>query len=297
MENDFYFERNEEKCENLTIHKDKELLAMKPSFEFEVTRGERIRFIAACKGDLDLTIKRIDQYLHFRQNEMLRHLNSIKSVGYDDNFLKMVSITESVARNNTRIVYVMPAIFEFSSAKDELTIGSARYEALSVACYFDSQLPRDSMEKLTVLIDVRAGVGKDFSNANAFKFLSFAKHTIHYLQCYFCERLDACIIFPVPSTMIFIWRLFRAFIDSDTRKRFKLISGDSDGLADIPISLEEVVHLDTIKRLETRRWSFFDFSNLKGGLEGEMKRRNKKHRWIEELVHVVRKSATTDSIP
>lgn len=97
--------------------------------------------------------------------------------------------------------------------------------------------------------------------------------------------------------MIFIWRLFRAFIDSDTRKRFKLISGDSDGLADIPISLEEVVHLDTIKRLETRRWSFFDFSNLKGGLEGEMKRRNKKHRWIGELVHVVRKSATTDSIP
>ena len=266
-----------------------------PSLE-TITQEERQRFVTACKGDLKKAENGLLRYVEFCDNELTSHQNSLmiarrnqeENLIFDECFLRFLAMTNQVALDGTRVVYVIPAALDLSRHDLQDTDQSAEnYEALSIACYFNENLRRDSLEKLTVLIDVRGGIGKNFSNTKPLTLISFAQKVIYYLENYFPERMGACILFPMPSSAMFIWRLVRVFIDRDTRKRFRLVSGDPDALADMPTDdLVNIISLDCIEELEKRRWEFFDFDDIEGGLEAEVKRRNRKnhHNWIRMLI-------------
>lgn len=262
-----------------------------------VTEEEKQRFVAACKGDVARVERSLIRYTEFRENDLSSHQSDLKLSCSDDSgsdgnlfencFLRFLSMTDQVALDGTRVVYVIPAALNLS--RHELSDSekcAERYEALSVACYFNSVLPRRSMEKLTVLIDVRGGIGNHFTNLKPLSLLNFAKEAIYYLENYFPERMETCVLFPLPASAVFVWKVFRVFIDSDTRKRFKLIKGDSDALADMPIDiLGKIVSDESMEELEKRRWEFFDFNGIEGGLEGEAKRRNRKNH--QNWIHIV----------
>mmetsp|Transcript_15217 Transcript_15217/g.19854 ORF Transcript_15217/g.19854 Transcript_15217/m.19854 type:complete len:214 (+) Transcript_15217:224-865(+) len=129
-----------------------------------ISKQERLRFLIASKGNVSVAANRIQTLIEFRKGEFYLHRKYLESVKarkesktlFDEGFLRLVTFTDLKALDGTRIVYVIPSTLDLS--KIELRsnhLSAAQQQALSLSVYFDNSTSRSSMEKLTVLIDVR----------------------------------------------------------------------------------------------------------------------------------------------
>jgi hypothetical protein len=161
------------------------------------------------------------------------------------------------------VLYILPATFIVKKKKiplyrDDLTIG--KYLALTLACYLDSKLPRDSLEKMTIIIDARIGEGGHFGNPSVHSLIPIFRDTVSILQSMFQERLKRLIIFPMPATAMFAWNFIKVFIDEDSHSRYILIGSTKENSkkhSDPPKELRDYLRNDSIQRLEKRRRDMF----------------------------------------
>jgi hypothetical protein len=143
--------------------------------------------------------------------------------------------------------------------------------ALSIALYLERKLDRTNFEKVTVAIDVRGGAG--WANPRPQKLLPFIKLTAGLLEQNFPERLERCIVFPVPVAATLLWKVIRAFLDPTTATKIELVKGDSRNHAPPPYGpMEPHVAAVVLKHMEDFRCSSFVYPTKQRTVASRKKR-------------------------
>jgi len=237
------------------------------------TPAERTRFLVACNNHPKKAAGRLNHYLEWRTT----HVDTKQKYGikmrptrdrdYDlwvESSLTAMRMTGEVANNivlprvirtyqNTpqaqeqgssvsnsisdqegrRIFHIIPALMDDKLAKQSTY-------TLAVAIYLDSQLQRDSMEKVTICMDVRAGKG--WPNIHALRLVPFMKNSLKLLLPLFPERLHKCVVYPLPSAFFYLWTMIAKCLDPVTRDKICVVSGKCTIEAQPPTE-KLVVHL------------------------------------------------------
>lgn len=115
-----------------------------------------------------------------------------------------------------RIIHIVPA-------KMDLALAASSTYALATALYLNMQMDRDGMERITVCMDVRAGRG--WPNVHAMRLIPFMQQTTTLLLSLFPERLHRCVLYPVPSSFLWVWKAVSTVVDPLTRDKICLLTG------------------------------------------------------------------------
>lgn len=152
-------------------------------------------------------------------------------------------------RDGHRIFHIIPGLMDDRLAR------TSTY-ALATSIFIDKQLDRNDDEKVTVCLDVRAGKG--WRNLHALKLVPFMKDSLELLLQLFPERLHKCIVYPLPPTFFYLWKVVAKCIDPKTRRKIVIVTGKCT--MDAPPPNEQLaVQLgqQTTPRLEEHRVSCF----------------------------------------
>lgn len=158
-------------------------------------------------------------------------------------------------RDGHRVVQILPGRMDDSMA-------SLSTYSLAIALYIDRKLDRDSLDRLTVLIDVRGGQG--WPNIHPTNLLSFLKDTALLLLSLFPERLARSLVFPVPAAFGWIWTVAQRFIDPLTAEKVQLITGIAKIVAEPPSDqLALYLEAEIVDHIEhERRAAFFTAASI-----------------------------------
>eukprot|EP00804_Cyclotella_cryptica_P000556 CCRYP_009967-RA/>CCRYP_009967-RA protein AED:0.06 eAED:0.06 QI:110/-1/1/1/-1/1/1/231/228 len=181
------------------------------------TPAERQRFLASRSGNSVAAIVKLTNYLDWRR-EHCKHDSTDNYDAWESTCRQAILMSkDETAHNDTKLPCVL-FVHEFNDATStprrciqvlpprvDTSLANHSTYALAIAIYLDRVLDRDSDEKVTLAIDVR--VGKGWANISAFKLLPFIKATTKLVSELYPERLERCIIFPVPSIAVGIWGL------------------------------------------------------------------------------------------
>lgn len=165
-------------------------------------------------------------------------------------FIRIISNQDGDAvksKSGKRIVQV------FSNMIDP-DIAPLAFYALVYSIYFYLHLPRNSLEDVVVVADVRKGEG--WANCSPYKIMPFIKQAASHMEL-FPRCLSKCHVYPVPSFAKVIWHTIRSFLKEIVVKKVDLHWGSSSITSAIPQSLEEHFDQNTIKDFERHRRSEF----------------------------------------
>ena len=128
--------------------------------------------------------------------------------------------------------------------------------SLVIALYLERKFDRDNLQKGTLLIDVRPGVG--FPNTSALLLMPFIQRSSKYLNKLFPERLHSCIVYPLPRPALWLWNMASAMIDKDVVDRIQLIAG-ADAIDAPPPNkdLAEYIDESVLEQVESARLAAF----------------------------------------
>jgi hypothetical protein len=149
-------------------------------------------------------------------------------------------------------------IFHLVPARLDLTLASAQVYALASALYLDNRLSRHTTEKISLICDVRGGNG--WANPTPWSLLPFIRATSSLLGQHFPERLKRFVLFPMPSSAVWIWSTAKKFVDVDTASKVVVVGlvGASGNANDtVNDELDEFITKKDLGILEERRRSFF----------------------------------------
>jgi len=154
------------------------------------------------------------------------------------------------SRNGNRVVQILAAMIDPDLAPQE-------FYSHCVAAYLDFKLDRDSLETIVVLVDVRAGTG--WTNPPAMSLLPFIKTTAKTLSTTMPERLDVCIVYPLPSPAKVIWLLIKGFLDSKHVQKIRILWGPSASPeSPAPVDkMKEFFDMEAIETIEKSRLDEF----------------------------------------
>jgi hypothetical protein len=119
-------------------------------------------------------------------------------------------------RDGHRIFHIIPAMMDDNLAQQSTY-------TLAVALYLDRQVDRHSMETITVCLDVRAGRG--WPNKHAVKLVPFMKNSLKLILPLFPERLHKCVVYPLPMSFFFLWRMISQCMDAATVAKICVLTG------------------------------------------------------------------------
>ena len=120
-------------------------------------------------------------------------------------------------KDGHRIVCVTPG------RMDERIVPLPTY-SLAFALYLDRKVQRESLETISILVDVRSGQG--WRNLNGAQLVSFIKHTLVLLIAMFPERLARAVVYPVPPSFMWVWTVVRTCcLDAATAQKIVLCTG------------------------------------------------------------------------
>jgi hypothetical protein len=151
--------------------------------------------------------------------------------------------------NGNRILHLLPA-------QMDPYVASHQTFALCIAFYLERKLRRDTLEKMTVVIDVRAGYG--WANPKPNRLIPFIKGVSSIMEKNFPERLSRSILFPLPRAAAVIWGVIKKFLDPNTAEKIAVISGNAGTDAPPPYKkMEEYMDRRVIDRMEEIRIDSF----------------------------------------
>jgi CRAL/TRIO domain len=109
----------------------------------------------------------------------------------------------------------------------------------------------------TILLDVRPGEG--WSNPPVLSLIRFIKYCCHELHQLYPNRLNYCIVYPVPSIAHTIWSyMIKPFLPTSISSKIITIAGNADLNSPIPTkSLQNYVSVEAIERMEQNRIQSF----------------------------------------
>lgn len=226
------------------------------------TPAERKRFLSSALGNTSTAIKKLKYYLDWRSTYCKEHkpmnvdtwewscqkaieVSRDEAASIDTKLPCVLFVHEYTEANVTRrCAQVLPA-------RVDTGLANATTYALALAIYLDQTLDRDSTEKLTLAVDVRAGKG--WANISAFKLLPFIQGVTKLLIELHPERLERCAIFPVPGIAVGIWRAVKPFLDKETSGRVFIIAGPA-GLEDgLPKKVPQILGSELVEKSENTR--------------------------------------------
>eukprot|EP00559_Dactyliosolen_fragilissimus_P005943 CAMPEP_0184864236 /NCGR_PEP_ID=MMETSP0580-20130426/14207_1 /TAXON_ID=1118495 /ORGANISM="Dactyliosolen fragilissimus" /LENGTH=385 /DNA_ID=CAMNT_0027362931 /DNA_START=110 /DNA_END=1264 /DNA_ORIENTATION=+ len=226
------------------------------------TMAERRRFLCARKGNVEEAIEQLNCFLDWRKEYQLddnfrtktfpdnldQNVPSVSTNDHisDDEYDWKYAVTKALSlcspdqspqsfprlarfdsedgndrmidSNGKRIMQFLPAQVDSSIATDSTYV-------TAIGIYLDRKLCRNSDEKITVVIDLRAGEG--WANPKAKNIVPLIKQLVKLLERNFPERLHKSILYPFPSAAVFLWKLVKIFIDPDTSRKVVLVPGSS----------------------------------------------------------------------
>jgi hypothetical protein len=170
----------------------------------------------------------------------------------DDNKVSPLTATTTTpprCKDGTRIIHLVPARFD-------LSIATAQVYALAAALYLDRLLSRSTTEKVSLICDVRGGRG--WANPTPWSLLPFIQATSSLLGRHFPERLKRMVLYPMPSSAVWVWQAAKKLLDADTASKVVVVG---DGLSSNNDNMHEELEKFITKKdyllLEERRRSFF----------------------------------------
>jgi len=129
-------------------------------------------------------------------------------------------------KEGCKILYVLPGLIN-------RRVAQADFYALALSFYLDRKFDRASEEKMTVVIDVRAGEG--WPNPVAFMMVKFVHTITRQLQQHYPERLKSLIVFPVPWAAQGVYAaIIKNVFRSEILEKITLISGPASQAAPLP---------------------------------------------------------------
>jgi hypothetical protein len=151
-------------------------------------------------------------------------------------------------KGNT-ILHVLPGMINRKEATGD-TYG------LALCFYLDRKFDRASEEKMTVLIDVRAGEG--WPNPVAVMMVRFVRKVVLTLQAQYPERLDTLHLYPVPRMAMSIFGAVKRAFKYGIMDKVVLYAGPADRYSPLPKELlEEYVDGSVLDFLEEFRIDHF----------------------------------------
>jgi len=238
------------------------------------TPTELARFLAANKGDVSKTDKAINDYLQWRADYLPDARKKITKQacrwwGFleDENGRSVRSLKNS----SSRVVLALGGFHLCgnrcgSSSGSGSGSGSSRgsggvqeeeeeEEEMAPPCgpeeihvettvaamsvWLDECLARDSDEKITLLVDVRPK--DDWPNPTPTNLLPMIRQLSSVFGAMNPERLEACIIFPMPWIVRAVWYIVKGFMDVKTASKMQFLAGSSYQDAPFPDGLSEFV--------------------------------------------------------
>ena len=152
-------------------------------------------------------------------------------------------------RRGHRIFHIIPA------QMDERLVNTSTY-ALATSIYINRKLDRGSLMKITVCMDARAGKG--WRNIHAARLIPFMKQTTQLLLSLFPQRLNKCLVYPVPYAFMFIWRIMQQCMEPETSEKISLCRGVNK--IESPAPIEQMcgsLTVEVANMLEQERISAF----------------------------------------
>jgi hypothetical protein len=149
-------------------------------------------------------------------------------------------------KDGTRILHILPS-------RLDLSIATAPTYSLAAALYLDRRLSRLTTERITLFCDVRGGRG--WANPTPWSTLPFIQSTASLLGSHYPERLERLVLFPMPTTAIWVWSAAKKCLDPNTSSKVVVVS---PGEGSAPQEhLLEFVDEENLIVLEKRRQFFF----------------------------------------
>jgi hypothetical protein len=242
----------------------------------ESTQAERCRFLVDRNGDTKLAIIKLGNYLDWRHRHhcddgICCHFDSSWTYATQlalraDEELKPSNVDKYKNRMDNTSMKLPCTLFTFEHdekkyllhlpARIDAQLASTSVYALALAIYIDHVLDRSSMEKIILVIDVRAGLG--WANISAINLIPFIQSTVRLLCDLHPTRLDRCIIFPVPVVANIIWKAVKPFVGKETVQKICLVSGPGAGMNDkVPEKVNKYLDCELLKRFENTRKNCF----------------------------------------
>ena len=254
------------------------------------THAERQRFLAYSKGDTKAAIEKLQKYLEWRE----QHFNDDLNQQLEDPWIyaAQLAIQSAAAKggngktnpdtalmngktNDTSLELPCPIFMhedtqQSSSTNNSVTtkrylqhlparidtkLAKTSVYAIALAIYVDYILDRNSIEKITLIIDVRSGHG--WANIKAIHLVPFIQSTVRLLCDLHPMRLHRCIIFPVPQFTKGLWKAVKPFLEKETAMKVCLVSGPAGRDDSVPTKLNQYLDDELITKLEERRKSCF----------------------------------------
>lgn len=246
----------------------KKLRAMREALPVS-THAERQRFLATRHGNVKKANEKLSHYLEWRKC-------NCDDSSYDDNDINPWEHASQMAisktsSNKTAVKIELPCILfmdelkgnsnvkhryiQHLPARIDTQVADASTYALALALFLDHVVDRNSTEKITIVIDVRSGHG--WANIKAYSLLPFIQSTIKLLSDLHPERLERCIIFPIPKIANVLWKAVKPALGKDTCNKVCLVSGPAGRNDVIPDKLADFLDEELINRFEERRQNCF----------------------------------------
>ena len=210
-----------------------EMLAAVPG----ATDAERQRFLAARGGDARAAANALWEHMEWRRRTLPRPQHELGIAQW--------IYSHGEAKDGTPILVVNPARYD-------MALGSPEEQVLAFVGRVDAACPRDSLTKLTILVDCRPGPeGAGWPNPPPWTMLPFCRIGGASIAANFPERVRRLVAYPAPWFGLRIFEAIQPFIDPTTAKKVVLLEGPAYADSPCPDGLNEYVSLQNIR--EDRR--------------------------------------------
>jgi CRAL/TRIO domain len=157
--------------------------------------------------------------------------------------------TTVVDNHGNKVLHVLPAMIDTKNV-------TAEYYGRILQFYLDRILARQSEEKMTVLLDVRPGVG--WPNPSAIFMIPFIRKIVTMLQGHFPGRLEKLVVFPVPLAALGVFHAVQWVFHAELMEKIVLISGPAERKSPLPKSdLTKYISETNLDITETARLEKF----------------------------------------
>ena len=143
--------------------------------------------------------------------------------------------------NGKRVAYILAAMLD-------VNLATQVFYSACVTAYLDFKLDRNSLETIAVVIDVRPGTG--WPNPPAMSLIPFIKATAKHLSMSMPERLEVCIVYPLPTFAKAVWIIIKGFLDPKSVVKIRLLWGSAGAMIDSPAPVEKMKHFFDRKMID-----------------------------------------------
>lgn len=263
-------------------------------------QAERLRFLRACKGDLNCAVAKLQAYVTWRDlhgldseeykesrlestNDEQEWLHSCKRAIQHTDKMAPESLPKRSSRSiNAQQSYELPQIafayyhdngapktsingrllLHVIPGRIDKKLAPAETYALALSFYLDYKQDRNTLDLFFVMMDVRPGKG--WANPPAYSMMPFVKATATLLHQHYPERLDKLFVFPLPRAALWIWEMVKPFLDRSVVESAHLIGG-KDSMSSPPPNhaLYGFVHRQLLDDMENKRLSMYREASTK----------------------------------